>query len=137
MKFGNLKSFAHNVADSLASGCSFMVGYRAVDVFAEAMASENGFIEVDFLTGSTEGASVSPELAETIEAFRDSLSEHAVKNSVDLNLVSKIDVRFGTRQGIGPRIRVTVADTSGRESSDWYYGWPARRPKRSPSAHPS
>jgi hypothetical protein len=137
LKFGNLKSFAHNIADSLASGCSFMVDYRAVDVFEEAMASEDGYIEIDFLTGDTRGAPVSSELGDTIVAFRDSLPEHAAKNSVDLNLVSKIDVRFGTRQGIGPRIRVTVADTTGRESADWYYGWPARRLDRSSGARPS
>jgi hypothetical protein len=50
-KLGTIKAIGHHLADSFASGIGLLVGYHAMDVFAEAAASEEGFILVDFLNG--------------------------------------------------------------------------------------
>ena len=62
MKFGELKSIGHNIADSLASGIGLMIGVYETDVFGEARATSAGFIEVDFLNGSTMGGTPSRTL---------------------------------------------------------------------------
>lgn len=112
-----------------------MVGYRAVDIFAEAGCSSDGYIEVDFLTGDTSGGSVSKNLRYAILAYRDSLPDRGPENGVDLSQVRTIKIRFGTRPALGRRMRVSVEDSSGRTSDDWYYGCPARRPRPEPGKH--
>jgi hypothetical protein len=47
MKFGTLKSIGHNIAESLASGIGMMIGVYEMDVFGEAAAAPQGYIEVD------------------------------------------------------------------------------------------
>jgi hypothetical protein len=135
MKFGNLKSFAHNLGDSLGSGICLMIGYRSVDVFAEAGNSLKGYIEIDFLTGETSGGPVSQNLQATIDAYRDSLPEHAKRAGIDFEHVREIRIHFGTRPVYGRQMGVTVKDISGRVSTDWYYGYPARRLKAAPGEH--
>jgi hypothetical protein len=66
MKFGTLISIGHNIADSLASGIGMMIGVYEMDVFSEAAATPEGFIEVDFLTGRSTGGNVSRTSAETL-----------------------------------------------------------------------
>jgi hypothetical protein len=74
MKFGKLKSLGHNVADSMASGIGFVIGVYGMDVFGEAAASNEGFIAVDFLGGTTTGAipsaGLSQAFAYTVMNFR-------------------------------------------------------------------
>ena len=71
MKFDQLRSIGHNIADSLASGAGLMVGFYEMDVFGEAARSSEGFIEVDFLAGISSGGSASPYLARAVELYRD------------------------------------------------------------------
>jgi hypothetical protein len=42
MRFNELRSIAHNIADSLASGCSELTGIYELDVFAEAAKNPGG-----------------------------------------------------------------------------------------------
>ena len=56
MKFNELKSIGHNIADSLASGIGLLTGDYDFDVFGEAAGSPEGFILVDLLTGTWAGA---------------------------------------------------------------------------------
>ncbi|MCR6657872.1 MAG: hypothetical protein NVV72_00475 [Asticcacaulis sp.] len=75
MKFGNLKSVAHNIADSFASGMGFMIGIYATDVFAEASASPEGYILVDFVAGTSSGAQISPSLSKAISLYSETLND--------------------------------------------------------------
>ena len=50
MRHDKLCAIGHNLADSLASGLCFVIGYWGTDVFGEAAAGD-GVIEVDFLNG--------------------------------------------------------------------------------------
>jgi hypothetical protein len=43
MKFGELKSIGHNIADSLASGIGLMIGVYEMDIFGEAANSHEGY----------------------------------------------------------------------------------------------
>jgi hypothetical protein len=57
MKFDELRSIGHNIADSLASGIGLLIGFYDMNIFHEAHRSREGFITVDFLTGKTSGGS--------------------------------------------------------------------------------
>jgi hypothetical protein len=73
MKHAILKSIAHNIADSLASGIGLMIGVYQMDVFGEAAESPEGFIEVDFLKGVTSGAAPSLSLARAVHRYAEVL----------------------------------------------------------------
>jgi hypothetical protein len=47
MKFDELRSIAHNIADSLASGNGFLIGVYDMHLFGEASQSPEGFMTVD------------------------------------------------------------------------------------------
>jgi len=55
MKHSELCAIAHNIADSLASGQGFLIGYFPTEIFAEVAQSAEGHISVDFLTGQITG----------------------------------------------------------------------------------
>ena len=135
MKLGALKAFAHNIGDSLGSGLCLMIGVRDVDIFAEAGNSKEGFIEVDFLSGDTSGGAVSENLKRAIQDFRDALPKLAHENGVEFELISNLQIRFGTRPVHGRRMCVKVEDKQGRTAQEWYYGSPARRIRPAPGEH--
>lgn len=131
MKIGELASFGHNLADSLASGICFMVGIHSVDIHGEAVASPEGHIVVDFLTGSTSGAPVSPDLAHAIRSYSEMLPEFARRHGLDASEIRALSARFGTDPVEGPHFVVTVETSDGRRSVDQYVGIPGRRYGRS------
>ena len=137
MKIGELTSFAHNVADSLASGICFMVGVYSVDIFREASSSPEGYIVVDFLTGSTSGSAISTDLKRTIRKFAELLPDLAKRHGFGLSEFKALSARFGTDPVAGRHFSVTVETSDGWRSVDQYAGIPGRRfsrPRRSKSA---
>jgi hypothetical protein len=53
MKFDQLRSIGHNIADSLASGIGLPIGFHETNVFAEAKRQTGqAVIIIDFLTGT-------------------------------------------------------------------------------------
>ena len=134
MKIGELTSFGHNVADSLASCVCFMVGIYSVDIHAEAAASPEGHIVVDFKTGSTSGSPVSADLRHAIESYAERLSECADRHGLDAGEIEVLVARFGTDPIFGRHFTVTVEASDGRRSVDRYAGSPGKRlgrPRRS------
>ena len=77
MKFDELRSIGHNIADSLGSGIGFLIGggFYDMDVFGEAGRSAEGFMAIDFLTGETAGAKPSRYLARAIARYRTALGD--------------------------------------------------------------
>jgi len=102
MKLGVLKSIGHNIADSLASGVGLMVGVYQMDVFAEAAASEPGFITIDFLAATVSGSPVSTSLLRAIGLYRAAIPEFCQKHGVDPSLIKTLSARFGTDPVYGP-----------------------------------
>ncbi len=128
MKFGELKSVGHNIADSLASGIGLMIGVYEMDVFGEAAATPEGYIEVDFLSGVTAGGEASPSLARAVHFYAEALPALCVRHGVSVADFRELKVRF-SRTGILGRFVVTVEDQSGRRSQDEYLGSPGKRVK--------
>jgi hypothetical protein len=129
-KLGTIKAIGHNFADSFASGIGLLVGYYAMDVFAEAAAAPEGFILVDFLKATTAGSPVSASLARAVCLYRDVLPDFCAKHDVELDELHVLQVRFGTDAAYGRHFLVTVENASGRRSADRYFGVPGKRLRR-------
>ena len=127
MKFAELKSIGHNLADSLASGCGFLIGYYPTDIFGEASSTADGYIIVDFLAGTTEGGQPSKSLAEAIAFYGQAAKTLCERHKVELSTFKTLKARFGVDRVYGPHFMVTVEDRKGRQSVDTYLGVPGRR----------
>jgi hypothetical protein len=127
MKFGELKSIGHNIADSLASGIGLLIGVYRMDIFGEAVRTPEGFIDVDFLTGSSTGGRPSPELARAIGLYRDALDRLCGRHGVETAAFRTLTARYGVDARYGGHFTVTIEDRNGRRSVDHYLGVPGRR----------
>jgi hypothetical protein len=127
MKFDQLRSIAHNIADSLASGAGLLIGvYEMDDVFGEAARSPEGYITVDFLHGTASGGTPSPSLSRAIALYRDGLAELCAKHGTSPTAFRELNARYWV-DAVGLRIRVTVADQAGHRAVDDYVGSPGKR----------
>lgn len=126
MKFGDLRSIGHNIADSLASGCGLLIGVYDMDVFGEAERSTEGFIEVNFLTGTSAGAPASSALAGAIILYRDALPSFCEKHGASPFAFRQLSARY-SGGGLARRFSVTVQDCAGHCITDDYEGIPGRR----------
>jgi hypothetical protein len=129
MKFGELKSIGHNIADSLASGISLLVGEYDIYVFEEAAAAPEGQITVDLLSGTTSGSAVSPDLARIAQRFPAALAELCQRHGCAVTQFQALSARYGTDPVHGRHYSVTVTAKDGRSSTDQYIGVPGQRPK--------
>lgn len=130
MKFDELKSVAHNVSASLASGVSFLIGYYRTDVFGEAHQAPYGTLEVDFLAGTISGDSASSQLRGAVTAFRDAgLPELCQKHGCTPDTFSVLRTKYANDRVYGPYFIVTMADEAGKSSTDRYIGWVGKRPR--------
>jgi hypothetical protein len=130
MKFGELKSIGHNIADSLASGIGLLIGVYSTDVFGEALASPEGFITVDFLTGTTRGGKPSNGLRKAVSLYRDALSKLCERHGVEVSSFKTLTAQYGVDAVYGSQFTVTVEDQTGRTSVDQYFGMGGRRVRR-------
>jgi hypothetical protein len=121
MKFDELKSIAHNVADSLASGLSLLVNRWHMEIFEEAHRSSEGFITVDFLTGATAGGVPSSSLARDIALFPAALADLCRRHGTSSAVFKELTARYSVEES-GRRFQVTVADHHGRRATDQYDG---------------
>lgn len=127
MKLSELKCLGHNFADSFASGIGLLVGVYAMDVFAEAAASDAGYIEVNFLHASATGSPVSATLRGAIKSYSNALPELCKKHRIDPSQIKTLIARFGTDSVYGPHFTVSVESIDGRSSTDRYIGFPGKR----------
>lgn len=133
MKLGELKSLGHNLADSFASGTGLLVGYYEMNVFAEAAASNPGFIEINFLNARVAGSPISQSLQGAINCYRDAVPDLCYKHSIDFNQIKTLTTRFGSDKVYGPYFTVTVESLDGRSSTDHYIGIPGKRLRKARS----
>jgi len=134
MKYSKLRSAAHNIADSLAVGIGLMIGVYDMDIFSEAVQSPEGFITVDFLTGTAEGARPSASLARAVVLYRDALPALCEREGITVSCFRVLTARFSSLSGypnphFQRQVAITVEDHSGRRSTDEYFGSPLRRTK--------
>jgi hypothetical protein len=127
MKFGQLKSLGHNIADSLGSGIGLMIGIYEMDIYAEASANEEGFIAVNFLDGTVSGSPLSAGLRAAIGLYRDALPGFCEKHGIAFSDIRTLTARYGTDRIYGPHFLVCVESADGRKAADQYAGIPGRR----------
>ena len=128
MKFGELRSIGHNIADSLADGNGFLIGVYGMNVFGEAKQSTVGFIEVDFLTGSSSGGQPSVSLARAFELYSKALPSFCEKHGASSAAFRQLSARFFGERHLRHFI-VTVEDQEGRRATHVYSGVPGKRIK--------
>ncbi|MEQ1929796.1 MAG: hypothetical protein ABL957_04580 [Parvularculaceae bacterium] len=125
-KFGALRSIGHNIADSLGSGIGLMIGVYQIDIFGEAARSPEGFITIDFLSGTTSGGHPSASLARAISLYAAALVDLCRKHGTSIEAFGELKARFSL-DSHGRRFVVTIRDVDGRGSTDEYLGLPGRR----------
>jgi hypothetical protein len=128
MKHDNLRSIAHNIVDSLASGCGLLIGVYEMDIFREVAMSKEKFMTVDFLSGTTEGATPSTSLADAIKLYSKTLPELCEKQGSLVSDFESLTARFSYDKH-GNHVSVTIKDKRGRESTDEYRGIPLKHAK--------
>ena len=126
MKFGELKAIGHNIADSLASGSGWLIGYYATDIFGEAANSPEGYILIDFIAGTASGARPSALLANAISLYSKALDNLCERHGTSVSVFLELKARY-THDIYGGRFAVTVRDQQDHHSTDEYLGSPGRR----------
>ena len=126
MKFDDLRSIGHNIADSLASGTGLLVGCYETDVFGEARRSPERSVVVDFLRRRPSEGMVSPSLAHAIARYRKALPGLCERYGGSASMFRELTARYST-DAFGPRFAVTVEDYRGRRAVDEHVGVPGRR----------
>jgi hypothetical protein len=127
MKHDDLRSIAHNIADSLASGIGLLIGFYEMDVFGEAARNPRGEITVDFLRGMAVDGRVTQPLGKALALYRDALPGLCERHGVSADTFRVLTARYFTAGIYGRRFVVTVEDQFGRRSIDEYEGNPGRR----------
>lgn len=128
MKLGTLRAVGHNIADSLASGIGLMIGVYEMYVFKEAANSPEGYIEVDFLDGTTSGAKPSATLQRAIKLYSEALPDLCRRHNFDVSEFAHLTARY-SGGSLLEEFTVNVSDSKGRSSQDRYVGVPGRRPR--------
>lgn len=126
MKHDRLCAIGHNLADSIASGLAFVIGYYPIDVFGEAASSPESLIEVDFLQGRIVRGNPSADLKAAVALFAEALPAFCQKNGAEADDFETLSAVFhGTGQN--SQVSLVVADRRGRRSVTRYMGAPLKR----------
>jgi len=126
MKHDALCAIGHNIADSLASGLAFVIGYHPTDVFSEAAASNDGVIEIDFLHGRIVRGTASDILRSAALRFAEVLPSFCRENGADVADFTALSATFDAT-ALEKRVMLTVEDRTGRRSVTEYAGTPLKR----------
>ena len=125
MKFGELRSIGHNIADSLTSGIGLLIGVYQMDVFDEALRAPEGYIEVDFLKGAVTHGVATQHLRRAIVLYTQALPSLCLKHRCSVTAFRSLTARFSVGSD-GPRFDVSIEDQRGRSVTDEYIGSPGK-----------
>lgn len=113
MKHSVLRNITHNLADSLASGCSLLVGAYELDIFGEARKAESGRLIVDFLQGTVSGGEITGGLSDAVNAVKIILPEFCTSHGANLEDFMEMKAHFFSTLTKN-RFTVVISDKSGR-----------------------
>jgi hypothetical protein len=133
VKHDELRSIAHNISDSFASGIGLPLGYYPTDVFGEAKRTSEGFITVDFLEGTVVTGRASGSLGKAVSLYRGVLADVSAKHGASVSQFRMLTASYSVGRD-GRRVVVTMEDIEGRRSVDEYVGDPLRHIKTVDSA---
>jgi hypothetical protein len=128
MKHNQLKSIAHNIADSIGSGIGLPVGYYEMDVYGEAAKTPSGKLIVDMLAGTINEGNASKYLANAIKAYHAILPDFCQKQGVNSSDYSKFEIHFW-QTATSKNFRICITDSRGKSSQTDYQGIPGKRVK--------
>lgn len=128
MKHDDLRSIAHNIADSLASGIGLLVGVYEMDIFGESTRSQDGYIIVDFLNGTSVGGTPSNSLKKAIKLYSEALPKLCEKQNASVDFFKSLTARYCVIEG-QKHVVILIVDKNGRQSRDEYAGTPLARIK--------
>lgn len=121
MRHGVARAVAHNLAHSIGSGYSILLGIYELNVFTEAAKSPNGILVVDMLNGRVIAGRSSPKLRKALKAACEHLPDFCVQHGIPPDTFRKFKVAYRYRP-IDSRFEVTVEDRAGRRSVSEYDG---------------
>jgi hypothetical protein len=122
MRFGTLRSIAHNLGDSISTGLGLPIGFYGYDIFDEARNSSQGFIEIDFINGVMQGAMPSPVLSDALLQYARWFQVLAAKHGATIDDFTQLTLRFADADAYGRHFVATIADQRGRSDSTVYDG---------------
>lgn len=128
MKHDELRSIAHNIADSLASGIGLLVGVYEMDIFGEVAKSKEGYIIVDFLNGTTSGGAPSKSLAKAIKLYSEALPDLCERSGASVSFFQSLTAHYSS-DAIERYVTITIEDKNSRQSTDEYAGLPLKHIK--------
>ena len=128
MKHDELRSIAHNLADSFRGSGFLTGGYSHSGVYALIGDAPEGAIWVDFLSGQTSFGKPTDVLNETAYAYRDALPGLCAKHGVPAAAFRELTVKYYEDKNAGSSFEVTVEDQNGQRSVTDYKGWQSKRP---------
>ena len=126
MKHDHLCAIGHNLADSMASGLGFVIGYHPMDVFGEAASSRGGVIEVDFLNGRIVRGEASDNLKAAAARFAEILPGFCRDNRAEASDFANLSAVFDATT-LERRVSLFVTDRNGHSSTTEYAGIPLKR----------
>lgn len=136
MKRGQLRSIAHSLADSIASGISLMTGSYELDLYGDAAKSPGGELSVDLLNGIVVKGTPSSELSTAISrlsAHFDRLCQSAGSSRNDCHAAIAHFHSMPTSSGF----TLVIEDSAGQVTETDYEGIPAHRVlERDPRGNP-
>ncbi|MBK4215464.1 hypothetical protein JJJ17_05940 [Paracoccus caeni] len=126
MKHGDLRSVAHDIADSLASGVSLMTGAYDLTIFDDAARSEGGMLTVDLLCGKVVNGQPSRALIDAVARIPAEFDRLCRARGA-----SKADCRramaYFYYRRVDHGITLVVEDSRGKVTETDYSGIPAHR----------
>lgn len=126
MKHGHLRSVAHSIADSLASGISLMTGFYDLNVYDDAMRSDDGTLTVDLLNGKVIKGAPSSDLASAILRLPAEFDRLCRAKGFERHDCRSALAHFHTSQ-TAQGFTLIVEDNFGKITEADYEGVPARR----------
>ena len=128
MKHDVLRSVAHNIATSLASGIGLMIGVYELHVFEDARNSPSNRLMIDFLAGSITEGNASDTTVRAVRKYRDALPGLCESQGVSLSDFKCLLVSYEITPTKGV-FTVKVTDRGGRTSRTEYGGYDGQKLK--------
>ena len=126
MKHSDIRSVAHSIADSLASGVSLITGFSHLRVYDDAARSAGRVLTIDLLNGKVVKGNPSSDLASAMVRILTEFDRLSRAKGFDRRDCRAALAAFHADQ-ITPGFTLIIEDISGRITETDYEGVPARR----------
>ncbi len=126
MKQGQRQAIAHNIADSIASGCSLLLGEYDLPIRHWLATAPDGRIVLDCLAGRVMEGPAKPALEQLAKRLPDAVIALCAKENGSAQDFDALVVTLGS-DALGVMAETTVRSPSGNETVDHYVGRPLRR----------